>query len=145
MNRLIMAVDSEGVPSASDGTPTISLAGCQSAMMRSMPLQSGPAGLLATTPMALADLVTCWPTATPMRRSPKSKAMIVCGLSSGVPGMSRYAADVDTERTRRVGPSVSKRHVENEFLAGGDTEPGIFEHFGFELAGVPARIAKCDQ
>src|SRR5690606_5462356 len=111
-----------------------------SASMRS---QSGPRGPFATTPRGPAEPVTDWPTATPMREPPKSKARTVSGrVVSGVPGMRREPADVDAQDARGGHPAFGVRHVEHDFRGGRDAQPGVRQHFGFELARLPAGIAE---
>src|SRR5882757_7673987 len=110
-----------------------------------------------------ASRVSVLPMATPMRRSPKSKASNSAGVingsamkvkrsdgrpgpcGSGMTGLPRQARWFDTQQVQRRGEALLGRRLENDRGIGIDGEPRVRADLLLELAGTPARIAERHQ
>lgn len=84
-------------PSVRDGTPTTKRIGCHSATIRAMAANRTRLSDPATLERGWASRVSKSPTATPMRRVPKSKARTVPALGRCVMGGGLYVT-ADPER-----------------------------------------------
>src|SRR6186997_2414370 len=123
-------------------------AGRVSASTRSSARQSGPLGPLEIVERGCAARVSVSPLATPIRRSPKSIATMIFGCSGGRSGMTGERGELpgfDTEQPERGEPALLVRQIENHAFIGGHREPGIVEHFLFELTGFPSRVTEGDE
>src|SRR3954469_11801134 len=105
--------------------------------MRSSAPQSGPCGPLEIVVRGCALRVSVSPLATPIRLSPKSTERTISGRPSGMTGERGELAGFHAEQPERCEPALLVGQVEDHALVGGNGEPGIVEHFLFELAGFP--------
>src|SRR6185503_18867215 len=97
-----------------------------------------------------ATRVNVFPTATPMRRVPKSNASTVASASlrtrrSPVAGGTGKPREVDAEQAHRGGQPALGRQVEQQVGVGLDGEPRILRELLLELAGLPAGVAERDE
>src|SRR5690606_14416134 len=108
-------------------------------------------GVAAIVRSGRADSVKVLPTATPMRRVPKSKpsntapggsGSVGAEPPSGMPGGRGQEGGVDAEQPERPEETFVDGRVEDQVRAGLDGEPGVARHLFLELARAPARIAE---
>src|SRR5215472_16997516 len=96
--------------------------GCQSRTSRPSASQSGRPWRAATIPKGRALAVIVSPVATPILRSPKSKASTPAGVpgarASGMTRVTRDAAQVDAQEFRGGVPARLERQVEDDALVG---------------------------
>src|SRR3990167_1199914 len=95
------------------------------------------AAAMVVSDRALFSIVA--PMATPMRRTPKSKAMTI---SSCMPGDVRQVGKIDAEQLHRGRQAFLGRQLENDVRVGSDGQPGVLRQFPFELPGRPAGVAQ---
>mgnify|MGYP001817153970 CR=1 FL=1 len=55
------------------------------------------------------------------------------------------AINGDAESAERLVKAVRQWQVENDIAVGGNGQPGIGQHFIFELAAAPAGVTQCNQ
>src|SRR5690348_9263236 len=117
--------------------------------MRCRAVQSGPEGPLAIAPRGRAARVSVSPAATPILLSPKSSARTVeiidPELGSGMTGERGELAGFHAEQPERGEPALLVGQVEDHALIRGHRQPGVVEHFLFELPGFPSGITERDE
>src|SRR5699024_11520489 len=108
-----------------------------------------PAGqsTLETAVSACALPVMPLPTATPMRRVPKSKpsATLIATASSGVSGVARQLVRFHAQLPRCSRPAPGDGCGENDLRVGRGGQAAVFQHFAFQLAIAPAGVAERNQ
>src|SRR5262249_10491334 len=117
--------------------------GCHAAINFSTSAQSGCPFCASKRGNGVAERVKAWPTATPIRRKPKSNAKkipVVDGLR--MPRLMRNRENIYTDQTCRGLPSVFSRRTKKNDGAIRCNEPIIALQFDFQLPGLPAGIAQ---
>src|SRR5512135_82327 len=153
-----------GLPSSETGQPTTSRPGRHSA-------SSAPIALKRAAPIAAMGCSGCAvrsrasPTATPVRRSPKSNARTVESLSEAEmrdwggrvapawpdmrrSGMTRFvlqAGKIDAQQLHRRRQPLLDRRIEDDRVLGLDREPRVLRQLVLELARRPAGVAERHQ
>src|ERR1700761_3331972 len=82
------------------------------------------------------------PAATPIRRSPKSKARMTRACASGMTGDEADPRAVDAQQLPRGLPAVFERQFEDNAIVDRQADPGVVEHLLLELSGIPGCIAE---
>src|SRR5690606_1485963 len=123
--------------------------------------QSGLPSAALSVESGLAVRVNSWPTASPIRLSPKSNpsrvpaaraavcpasragAPLICppAAESRVTGIAREQVQIHAQQRGSRPPPFVVRDLEQDVRVRRAAEPGVVCHFLFQLAGAPASIA----
>src|SRR5581483_3107936 len=115
--------------------PTMSTCGCRPPISRPICSQSGPSSRTRTAGRGAGVRVSVSAAAMPMRRRPKSKAMSVCGRSSGIARDGAQLLDVDPEQLPGPLPALGERQLEYEALVRRHGQIGVLTDLALELSG----------
>src|ERR1700761_4246617 len=82
------------------------------------------------------------PAATPIRRSPKSKARMTRACASGMTGDEADPRAVDAQQLPRGLPAIFEWQFKHNAGVDRQADPGVIEHLLLELARVPGGISQ---
>src|SRR6185312_11085991 len=143
--RRAAGASAPGVPSTLYGAPTMRRRGLSASTSRAIAVQSGPARVVVAAGRGAAVAVSVSPAAMPIRLSPKSKARIASTGLSGMPGDQAQPVDIDAEEPPRADPALFIGQLEHHARIDRHGGPGVVADLALELAGLPARVAECDE
>src|SRR6185437_6765309 len=115
------------------------------ATSRSIAAQSGPVRVASAAGRGAAVPVSVSPVAMPIRLNPKSKARMASTGFSGMPGDQAQPVDIYAEEPPGAGPALLVGQLEHHARIDGHGGPGVLADLALELAGLPSRVAECDE